>query len=574
MASPNTKLVSSVAPKETGESATPRQIPAPVSEQPEIANSVSNERQEDDNNATLVPKKASPAFTSGITKRASSKNLYEAVNSARSPNKMAGTRGGGGLYAAVVKTQTQQEPSKSKSEVLSSESEAASGLDVPRNALNYLEGRVQAMKDMLSDMQESKRKTDARNAILEGQLVEKTRLLEDGEDLLKKMREKLSQAEIRISVLMNENLELKSTNVFLTQNNNKQTKTDPPSLTASQPEGAAEDDELSAISQSRLMALPKREIVQYYKQLDARRTRAEARIAALELELGDSQHEITKLKREHVQLRRQSMDMSPARRIFSRLPGEENSKAALEERVNLLRGSLMSIYSETSMDDVGNVLEDVIQASFREITRKEKPKLITITSNERLSGQRQEISRHNLDYMKQGSIVMKYNYSGGSNPSARVLQLDPTGCILNWRKKNQSHPSSIPVSSIQWIVYGSHTDNFRKRMPEKRWNCLSIVTIARTIDFEFMQEEDIKMWVVGLGKLSLRNTLINDRPVMTFSRFIFQKIRLKVTNQSPWSSTWIKAIKRALEDPESSRHVTLDDGLELPPTSDMPVLYL
>ena len=108
-------------------------------------------------------------------------------------------------------------------------------------------------------------------------------------------------------------------------------------------------------------------------------------------------------------------------------------------------------------------------------------------------------------YLATGSSMMKFGKRG--KPHFRIVQLSPDSSYLLWFSANKyMDQSRIPVNSINAVVMGQQTDNF-KRM---KWSSLSPCSFSilhgpagnqKSLDLVAKSSDEALLWVHALRKL-------------------------------------------------------------------------
>ena len=115
--------------------------------------------------------------------------------------------------------------------------------------------------------------------------------------------------------------------------------------------------------------------------------------------------------------------------------------------------------------------------------------------------------RHEV--LKRGSTLYKYNYSN-SKRARRHFWLSDNLQSLIWGKSRDDYSGEVDLRDVIGIVYGTLTTTFKdakreaaKRndvMPDKPWNCFSLLQAERTVDLSCIGDAQTEFWFMGLQR--------------------------------------------------------------------------
>ena len=114
-----------------------------------------------------------------------------------------------------------------------------------------------------------------------------------------------------------------------------------------------------------------------------------------------------------------------------------------------------------------------------------------------------------FEVLKRGSTLFKYNYSN-SKRARRHFWLSNDLQSLIWGKSRDDYSGEVDLRDVIGIVYGPLTTTFKdakreaaKRndvMPDKPWNCFSLLQAERTVDLSCIGDAQTEFWFMGLQR--------------------------------------------------------------------------
>lgn len=110
-----------------------------------------------------------------------------------------------------------------------------------------------------------------------------------------------------------------------------------------------------------------------------------------------------------------------------------------------------------------------------------------------------------LEMMKKGAYIRKYD--SRYQCTIRYFKVSEDGTELLWGKTPEKMTRSFFLADASRLEFGPHSSRFRTYRWEKGfgnpWLCFSIYFFdcARTVDFEFLSEEETRNWFIGIQSL-------------------------------------------------------------------------
>jgi hypothetical protein len=140
-----------------------------------------------------------------------------------------------------------------------------------------------------------------------------------------------------------------------------------------------------------------------------------------------------------------------------------------------------------------------------------------------------------FEVLKRGSTLFKYNYSN-SKRARRHFWLSNDLQSLIWGKSRDDYSGEVDLRDVIGIVYGPLTTTFKdakreaaKRndvMPDKPWNCFSLLQAERTVDLACIGDAQTEFWFMGLQRCIFEYR--TDMTVASWPQFIIKRCQMKM----------------------------------------------